>query len=1159
MPLNNNTINKFAKTYVQRNKNQNESILYGTVFKTDGDVYVKLDGSDVLTPAYTTAEVKPTERVTVMLKDHSATILGNISVPSASKDTTDGIIGDIENVWAEIGNFEVIVSDKISTDEFYAKVAVIEEAIIGKAEIGDLEAIEAYIKNLDVENMKANIAEIEKAIIGKAEIGDLEAANAIIEQLKVKIANIDNLVGGNLTMDNIQSLVLTSSKVTVDNAFIKDAMIDRVSASKLYAGSINTELVDIKSEDGSMIIKGSLQQFKDNNNKVRIQIGKDGNGDFTFALYGEDGVGQLINKDGITSSAIGDGIIVNNMISDNAAISGGKLDINSVIHEVNNSETTIKSSKIYFDDKAQSLDVVFNKLNTKVENIESVSGDISGLVEKVESNTTNIEINQGKIGSLISNTTITKEDGKVVQLKDDYSEFKIEVDKISTKLNSLETNYGKTLKTTKTEYYLSLSSVSTVGGSWSESMPEWTSGKYIWQRMVYIYTDDTRINGTEVCIQGAKGEDGVDGKPGPQGDIGPQGPQGDVGPQGPQGDAGPQGPQGSQGPQGPQGQNGIGIKSITEYYQVSNSNTTQPTTWVTDVPMLTPTNRYLWNYERVEYTNDTYKDTSKRVIGVYGDKGIDGKPGADGKPGVDGQPGADGQNGIDGIGIKNIVNKYLATSKAYGVDETTPGWTDDIQTIDNENKYLWNYEVVTYTNNEYNKTKPCIIGVYGDKGSQGDIGPQGPQGNDGKPGVDGQDGQDGQSVVSITPQFSAHDSKTEKPLDDSFVDICPEYKSGKYLWIRSKVVYENPSVTKYTEPYYEPSWDAKSTADETKSTVNAKLSEFNQTLDGFNLKVSETETKLDNLKIGGTNLVSGTTNEIQLIEASTSDSELVGEVSLNDITLEYESDVVASIFLKTSSKSVKLHVRCSTDDNRGYSDFYGNVITKGDGGRSKVTFKLPKIPSEGVSEGVISKVTFRIKREELGGVTDIEYKELKMEEGTTVTSWAPSVKDIQEDIDESSKMTDENGDIVYIKDKVAETTTTVDSITNTVSSIESHFDSDGVVTKMSEQISKLQQTSDQFNMDFWEKFEDSYNGVTQLHSYIKFSSEGITIGQDNYPVKLMLSKDRIKFVDAKNNQLAYFSDGKLYVENAEILSNIKIANYGLLPTAGGSLTIAAIK
>ena len=218
-------------------------------------------------------------------------------------------------------------------------------------------------------------------------------------------------------------------------------MIDSVSANKINSGSINTNNVTIQSNDGSMVLQGNLQQFKDKNGKVRIQIGKDAKGNFTFVLYDENGTGQLINQNGIQSSnAIADGLIVDSKVAENANIAGSKLDIDSVVTEINNGTTTIKGTKIYLDDKKQTLDLAFNKLSTTVENLEIASGDVGKLVEKVSTNTTNIEIAQGKIDTLISNTTITKENGEVVQLKDEYNSTKNTVNSHTTKIGSLETN-----------------------------------------------------------------------------------------------------------------------------------------------------------------------------------------------------------------------------------------------------------------------------------------------------------------------------------------------------------------------------------------------------------------------------------------------------------------------------------------------------------------------------------------------------------------------------------------------------------------------------------------------------------------------------------------------------------------------------------------------
>lgn len=143
---------------------------------------------------------------------------------------------------------------------------------------------------------------------------------------------------------------------------------------------------------------------------------------------------------------------------------------------------------------------------------------------------------------------------------------------------------------------------------------------------------------------------------------------------------------------GKPGDNGDSLESITEYYAVSSSNTIAPGQWYPNPPQMTEQNRYLWNYERFTYSDGHTEDTQKRVIGAYG---------------------------ATGNGISSITNYYLATSQQSGVTTSTYGWTTTPQTMTEEKKYLWNYEVFAYTDKPSYTVPPRIIGTYGDKGEDG--------------------------------------------------------------------------------------------------------------------------------------------------------------------------------------------------------------------------------------------------------------------------------------------------------------------------------------------------------------------------------------------------------------------------------------------------------
>ncbi|MEH7223848.1 phage tail spike protein [Bacillus sp. JJ1566] len=166
------------------------------------------------------------------------------------------------------------------------------------------------------------------------------------------------------------------------------------------------------------------------------------------------------------------------------------------------------------------------------------------------------------------------------------------------------------------------------------------------------------------------------------------------------------------GEKGDKGDPGVGIVSVTEYYLATSSVsgvTTATSGWTTEIQTITSVKKYLWNYEKITYSNGQSENTLPIIIGTYGDKGDIGSPGRS---------------------IDTITEYYLATSASSGVTRGTAGWTPTIQNVTNDKKYLWNYEVIKYkdpVSTEY--VEPVIIGVYGDTGERG---PEGKSGVDAK-------------------------------------------------------------------------------------------------------------------------------------------------------------------------------------------------------------------------------------------------------------------------------------------------------------------------------------------------------------------------------------------------------------------------------------------
>ena len=299
------------------------------------------------------------------------------------------------------------------------------------------------------------------------------------------------------------------------------------------------------------------------------------------------------------------------------------------------------------------------------------------------------------------------------------------------------------VKSTEITYQIGSSGVEPPEGQWVPNPPQTSPGQYLWTRKTTTYTNGSQTTEYSVSRNGDDGKDGEDGKPGPAGQDGrgvrstsvtyQSSSSGTTIPTGVWSSSIPSVSAGkylwtrtvieytddtsstlySVSKMGGNGTDGKGIKSITEYYLASASSsgvTTSTSGWTTKIQTITTSKKYLWNYEVIHYTDDTSTTTSPCIIGVYGDKGATGN------------------------GIQSITNYYLATASGSDVTTDTSGWTTTVQTISAAKKYLWNYEVVTYTNGNQSETAPHIIGVYGDQGKPGK------DGTDGKDGVDGTDG-----------------------------------------------------------------------------------------------------------------------------------------------------------------------------------------------------------------------------------------------------------------------------------------------------------------------------------------------------------------------------------------------------------------------------------
>lgn len=312
MGLSNDLISQFAKITKDEKSKNNETTLYGTAVKVDDKIYAKLDGSDRLTPISTTAEVKEGERITVRIKNHSATITGNLSSPAARVDDSSELNAKVDELGNTISEFEIVVADKVSTKEFNSvkgrintletnDVNINNELTASKADINELKADKVTIEQ-EVTANKASITSLQATIadMDAASVDDLQATNARINNLEVSYGDFKDLTTTKLDANQASINQLEADKLDASTAEITYANIDfsnigQAAIEQFYAtsGIIKDLVIDNQTITGKLVGVTITGDLIEGNTVVADKL----------VVKGEDGLYYKLNTDGVTVEA----------------------------------------------------------------------------------------------------------------------------------------------------------------------------------------------------------------------------------------------------------------------------------------------------------------------------------------------------------------------------------------------------------------------------------------------------------------------------------------------------------------------------------------------------------------------------------------------------------------------------------------------------------------------------------------------------------------------------------------------------------------------------------------------------------------------------------------------------------------------------------------
>lgn len=279
MELSSELVSQFAKLAKDNKEIKKETIVYGTTVMYNNAMYVKLDGSDRLTPISTTADVKAGERVTVMIKNHTATVTGNMSSPAARTD-------DVKDVGNKITEVEILVAGKVDTEQLNAQIGRIDTLESDNVTINQkLTANEASIGELSAKNVTIE----GKVTAAEAAIDNLAATRITAEIADAKYATIENLQATDVKVNNLSATYGEFKDLTTNKFTAIEGDITSLETNKLSATDADLKYANI---DFSNIGKAAIEKFFSESGMIdNLVVGE---GTITGKLVGVTINGDLI-------------------------------------------------------------------------------------------------------------------------------------------------------------------------------------------------------------------------------------------------------------------------------------------------------------------------------------------------------------------------------------------------------------------------------------------------------------------------------------------------------------------------------------------------------------------------------------------------------------------------------------------------------------------------------------------------------------------------------------------------------------------------------------------------------------------------------------------------------------------------------------------------
>lgn len=348
-----------------------------------------------------------------------------------------------------------ITTDKLQANSVTADKIASNSITTDKLVANSITSDKIQANNIESKHIKANAITADKIGAGAIETDHLQAG--VVESIHIKADSI--------TSEHLQAGSIVAGSTVIANGAIGDAQISSVNANKINAGEIDTSKVKVKGSNGYLFIEDNTLFVVDNNKQIRCELGViEDESNYGFIVRGSDGKTILIDHNGVHNAGITDGAVDNRKVSENANISGKKLDIDSVIRTINeDGSVTIAGTKVQVGNAT--LDVELSKqtnlitehtkqlstqqasINANTEAIklkvdsQTYEHDKDTMTTQMNKNTSAIDILEKEIDLKVSSTDIEEVVEEITSTKIDeaISEINVTTEAISQKVSSVET------------------------------------------------------------------------------------------------------------------------------------------------------------------------------------------------------------------------------------------------------------------------------------------------------------------------------------------------------------------------------------------------------------------------------------------------------------------------------------------------------------------------------------------------------------------------------------------------------------------------------------------------------------------------------------------------------------------------------------------------